>query len=1197
MLGLVLLLATTAVVPVRPSESTAAASPLRLLVTSNGSITEPGSDDAVLLRGFTWDFVLGKNQENVTAEDRQVSSLLPGTNLARLVMVHWHDAPTTQTGGDCSSSDASLGFLTAACLAQFDRIVSWATKRMWVTITARASLAAGDGGEGGTVWSNATLRQQMVGMWGFLARRYSGWDRVAGFEVMSEPRVDDAAAIHAFHLDACGAVWAADAAAICFVGPGKFYDRAKLSVEYLLPQSGNRQVVYAANMFDYVADPAGNNNASAVRAALVRKIGMISNFSSTFRVPVWVDQFGVQGDDAGGDAAQATYLEELLQLFAETRFHWSYWIWRRPSSWACPGGYAVDCQLANGTYALIQLKLDALARWLGPTPDPLPPFAPIVPQPPAPEPLAECEAHAKAMCGAPPVVYDACHKCVWGHASDLEEEGCDFDAQHSAIVAFVCGNPPPSAQAPQAPQVPQAPQAPQAAQAAQAAQAQALLAAPPAQPAQPAQPAPRSGGFEFHVCAARGDDGAPGTAARPLRTLPAARDAVRRLERGVGNDRAVASIILHGAAVHHLAAPLLLDARDSHTRYVAHGAAQEKPLVSGGILVDPSATVPRPGHVGQFQVNMTALGLADLGTVLPSGPQTAGGAPPLHPQLFLGEQQTGVLARWPNIRLANNTVQWAYTADCMATASGCFSGCNCSAAGVDGFSWRTNATEGAGVPPAVAHGWAGEPDGYVHGYWEWDWRDGYFPLAGVDAAHGGLLLGGGGGAQLGKAALGARYVAFNLLSELDNDGEYYLSRRRDDHGMLYFQPPPGSWPPSAGGGGGGNDAAAAAAPFYVSSASNLVVLAEGASHVSFEGLSFQHARSTLLTSVQHPTATVSHISVDGCTVANGGGGGIHLQGYGNSVTGSHVFNVGAAGVDVKGGLHRSLTRGGNVVHGNEIHHYAQWVRTYQPGILWAGVGNAYTANYIHDAPHNAILGAGNEATCSGNGTESSIVEAMCGGNDNLFESNVIEHTNFECDDSGAFYTCGQQGTAFVNRGNVLRNNTFRRVRQEDVTFLGYPSVQAIYLDDQMSGWLVENNTVIDAQMGIMVGGGRDTVVRGNSFIGCDKGLHIDNRGMTSEKSACVGPDLTSLHAAMAVAAAASGGGSGGGGGGWAKYGLSDAMAPGGQCSPVNVSATDNCFQGNVQNWELWCGSADCLNDPKWLSKEAGNHNSTACGGQ
>ena len=66
-----------------------------------------------------------------------------------------------------------------------------------------------------------------------------------------------------------------------------------------------------------------------MREALTRKLGMISNFSTTFGVAVWVDQWGVQGDDPGGDAAQATYLSEMLQLMAETRFHWSYWIWRR----------------------------------------------------------------------------------------------------------------------------------------------------------------------------------------------------------------------------------------------------------------------------------------------------------------------------------------------------------------------------------------------------------------------------------------------------------------------------------------------------------------------------------------------------------------------------------------------------------------------------------------------------------------------------------------------------------------------------------------------------------------------------------------------------------------------------------------------------------------------------------------------------
>ena len=70
--------------------------------------------------------------------------------------------------------------------------------------------------------------------------------------------------------------------------------------------------------------------------------------------------------------------------------------------------------------------------------------------------------------------------------------------------------------------------------------------------------------------------------------------------------------------------------------------------------------------------------------------------------------------------------------------------------------------------------------------------------------------------------------------------------------------------------------------------------------------------------------SVSHITIDSCTVANSGGGGIDLMGFHNTVSESKIFNVGGTGVSVKGGMHRSLTRGENVVTHNEIHHYAQW---------------------------------------------------------------------------------------------------------------------------------------------------------------------------------------------------------------------------------------------------------------------------------
>jgi len=130
---------------------------------------------------------------------------------------------------------------------------------------------------------------------------------------------------------------------------------------------------------------------------------------------------------------------------------------------------------------------------------------------------------------------------------------------------------------------------------------------------------------EIHVCPHHGSDTNSGLqAAAPVRTLVAARDAARRLHPAGPADQPpdTVNIVLHAAGVHHLAEPLVLDARDSHTMFLA-ASGEGTVLVSGGVRVDEAAVSPRPGHAGQFQANLTALGLADLGTVLPA-PGSAG---------------------------------------------------------------------------------------------------------------------------------------------------------------------------------------------------------------------------------------------------------------------------------------------------------------------------------------------------------------------------------------------------------------------------------------------------------------------------------------------------------------------------------------------------------------------------------------------
>ena len=390
----------------------------------------------------------------------------------------------------------------------------------------------------------------------------------------------------------------------------------------------------------------------------------------------------------------------------------------------------------------------------------------------------------------------------------------------------------------------------------------------------------------------------------------------------------------------------------------------------------------------------------------------------------------------------------------------------------------------------------------LHGYWQWDWRDTYTPLAGAAPADPAAKHGGAGSlvvadpSLLGKVGLGARFYALNLKAELDAPGEYYIGRAgrgaaaRADRGMLFFLPPSsGRW--EGGGGGGGA---------FLSMAASLVVLAEGAAHLVFEGLAFAHSRGTAVGGPGH----TDHVTLRNCTIANTGGGGDPRRGGAVDLTGTHhivdgctVHGTAGTGVSLRGGNHVTLARGDNLMQRCDVHRTSRWFRTYRPAVAWAGVGNTFRANHIYDLPHAAFFGGGNDAICTHYWQAKPAWwpadRGVCGANDNVFEGNRIEDVGYECADTGAFYSCGQDGTGRVNLNNSLINNTFVRIRNRGVLHwrgvpslgVGSPFVQAIYLDDGMSGWWASDNSFTDVQTGFLMNGGTQNVVTRNSFTDVD----------------------------------------------------------------------------------------------------------------
>lgn len=111
-----------------------------------------------------------------------------------------------------------------------------------------------------------------------------------------------------------------------------------------------------------------------------------------------------------------------------------------------------------------------------------------------------------------------------------------------------------------------------------------------------------------------------------------------------------------------------------------------------------------------------------------------------------------------------------------------------------------------------------------------------------------------------------------------------------------------------------------------------------------------------------------------------------------------------------------------------------------PGVSFSGIGIHVLKNDISNSPHQGISG---------------------GGNENLFQYNYLHELCYEASDSGAFYV----GRSWSERGNLIDSNIIENVRPLESTVLGYMQVMGVYLDDQMSGWRVTNNTFINNQQG------------------------------------------------------------------------------------------------------------------------------------
>lgn len=498
----------------------------------------------------------------------------------------------------------------------------------------------------------------------------------------------------------------------------------------------------------------------------------------------------------------------------------------------------------------------------------------------------------------------------------------------------------------------------------------------------------------------------PGGNDGPFRTLERARDAVRALTSlppgGVTIELAAGDYLRDG--------PFVLEQEDSGSasRPIVYRAAHGADVhIVGGRVVTAFTPVTDPAALSRLdpsvrghvvQADLRALGVTDYGTADKPGIE-----------LFF-DSRPMVLARWPN----------------------------------SGFVTIENVSGAPGSPVLAVDDdrpqrWIDEPDVWLQGYWYWDWADQRQRVTTIDPARHTLAL-----AppfhQYGYRK-GQWFYAYNILAELDAPGEWYVDRTK---GLLYF------WPP------GPIDRGRAT----VSVTSELLEI-NHASHVAFEGLTFEVARGTAIEiKAGHDDRIASS------SIRNVGSWGVRIIGGDHDrVDQCEISDTGEGGIWLEGGARETLVRGDHVASGNHIHDYSRWKRTVQPAIAIYGVGQTAVGNVIYDAPNEGI---------------------SFSGNDHRIERNVIHDVCTETNDAGAIYA----GRDWTMRGTTIRQNIFHDLAGRDGR-----GCNAVYLDDLFSGTEIVGNVFDHVSHAVFIGGGRDNEVSRNVFAESDVAIHLDARGL------------------------------------------------------------------------------------------------------
>ena len=278
------------------------------------------------------------------------------------------------------------------------------------------------------------------------------------------------------------------------------------------------------------------------------------------------------------------------------------------------------------------------------------------------------------------------------------------------------------------------------------------------------------------------------------------------------------------------------------------------------------------------------------------------------------------------------------------------------------------------------------------------------------------------------------FYIYNLIEELDAEGEYYIDRVNN---ILYFYPykthvQNGTFNEKE---------------VTIATLNSPMISLNGTSNISIRRLTFENTGEDIIDGVN-----VKNIEIAGCTLRNNAGKGIEIaDGYDVLIKSNDIYNTGLNGIIIEGGEIATLIPSGNEIINNRV--FNTVTKSNNGGAIntnyYSGYGMYVANNEIFTCPHFAISGLTSGGT---------------------YEYNeMYDTTTKDIADSGVVYS-------------YMYPYCFDRKVQYNYIHDSWRGMCAVYLDNMTTDVNVKGNIFYRTSRPVYSNGSENSVIENNVMI-------------------------------------------------------------------------------------------------------------------